>query len=142
MSVSSYTKRANSVTPLDPCRGRLADNLQRCESLYQGAGLPLLFRLPSFVPETTALDAYLAARGFAWLDESCVLGLQLKQIAPRWPSLARVASGEEDIDAWVHRYHMLSGSSPSRAPPHPLVDRGATLLKLSRCCYLSLLLRY
>ena len=102
--------------------------MRRCERLYQGAGLPLLFRLPSFVPETTALDAYLAARGFAWLDESCVLGLQLKQIAPRWSSQARVASGEEDIDAWVHRYHMLSGSSP-----HPVHRRILSLIRGQRC---------
>lgn len=123
-----YTKRANSVTPLYPCRGQLADNLQRCERLYQGAGLPLLFRLPSFVPETTALDAYLAARGFAWLDESCVLRLKLKQVSPCWLSRAHVASAEDDIDAWVHRYHVLSGSSP-----HPVHHRILSLIKGHRC---------
>src|SRR5215469_5058482 len=70
-----YTKRANSVNPLEAGSRGLAEKIQRCEAIYRANGLPTIFRLPSFLPPE--IDAALAARGYAVLDETLTLQMDL-----------------------------------------------------------------
>jgi ribosomal protein S18 acetylase RimI-like enzyme len=58
-----YTRRANSVNPLDRGRMPLVDKIAACERAFQAKGLPIVFRIPSITADTD-LDAALAARGY------------------------------------------------------------------------------
>lgn len=67
-----YTKRANSVTPLFRGNLSVAEKIDRCEALYNRQNQPPIFRLPSFHPESTAIDSILADRGYTMIDETSV----------------------------------------------------------------------
>ncbi len=109
-----YTKRANSVTPLYTGRRPLADKVSECEALFRHAGLPLIFRLPSFTADTPELDAILAAREFRQYDETVVHQLELSQTTARWSPQATLSTGPA-LDAWLQRYHRFSESALSSA---------------------------
>src|SRR5579872_6902712 len=59
-----YTRRANSVNPLDRGLIPLADKIVACERAFQAEGLPIVFRIPSISADTD-VDAALAVRGYA-----------------------------------------------------------------------------
>lgn len=123
-----YTKRANSVTPLYPGRRPLADKLSQCEALFRQAGLPLLFRLPSFATDTPELDAILSARQFRRMEETLVKRLDLQHVTASWSSRS-ILSADTALDAWLQRYHRFSGSSP-----HPTHRQIISLISGERAC--------
>lgn len=71
---AGFTKRANSVNVIAPGREDGAEALEAriawAEAIYAAQGLPAIFRLSPLAP--AALDAALAARGYARFDESLV----------------------------------------------------------------------
>ncbi len=108
-----YTKRANSVTPLQPCSPALESQVAFCESLYRGRGLPPIFRLVGpLVPE--GLDDLLAGRGYAPVDPTLVLAAPLAALElpqPRYP-----LHPSHDIEAWLAAYQAVSGARLPQAP--------------------------
>ena len=74
---SGYTRRANSVTPLDPGQdgpAALSAKIAACETLYAAQGLPALVRVRTFDP---GLAAALDARGYNAEGLSPVLWMPL-----------------------------------------------------------------
>src|SRR5258708_6135593 len=70
----SYTKRANSVTPLYPPLLPAESKVAFFEDLYERQQLPMVFRLPSFVPDSLKLDELLAGLDYRKIDLTLVLG--------------------------------------------------------------------
>jgi N-acetylglutamate synthase len=103
-----YTRRANSVHPLAAGRESLADKIARCETLYEEAGLPTIFRIPSIAEP--GLDAVLDARGYCPAeDETRVVSLDFARRPPRDGGAEWVenAPGAE----WLEAHARCSGSS-------------------------------
>jgi GNAT superfamily N-acetyltransferase len=101
-----YTKRANSVNPLQDGRLDLAHKVARCEGYYRTLRQRPIFRLtPLATPER--LDALLAARGYAVLDPTNVLTLDLRY----WHATgAGTGTFHEDALAdWLAHYYAASG---------------------------------
>jgi len=71
-----YTRRANSVSPLYPGERDVRDRVGRCERLYQGRGLPTVFKLTP-ESEPAGLDDVLAAEGYAQEATTSVQALDL-----------------------------------------------------------------
>jgi ribosomal protein S18 acetylase RimI-like enzyme len=68
-----YTKRANAVLPLyAPAPHDAGRRIDAAEAAYGRAGLPATFKVPG-LPAWSALDAVLAARGYALVDPSLVM---------------------------------------------------------------------
>ncbi len=101
-----YTRRANSVTPLDPGRGAAAlpDRIAACEALYAAQGLPTLVRVRSF--DDAALATALAARGYVPEGLSPVLWMNLGAAAGEpGVELSEAAPGP----GWLDDQARLSG---------------------------------
>jgi ribosomal protein S18 acetylase RimI-like enzyme len=64
------TRRANSANPLPGPRETGGGLIAACEALYQGRGLPTIFRLPSIIEPD--LDEQLEGLGYGREGESCV----------------------------------------------------------------------
>ncbi|WCT54986.1 GNAT family N-acetyltransferase [Paenibacillus kyungheensis] len=73
-----YSKRSNSVSPLDYVETKmtLEEQIAYCEAQYHQAQLPVVFKMTSFV-EPTILDQLLHARNYQIQDETSV---QLKSL--------------------------------------------------------------
>jgi N-acetylglutamate synthase len=113
-SGGGYTKRANSVTPLYGSPSALEAAVDACERVYADAGLACTFRLTSLRPEP-ALDALLAGRGYARVEPSLVMHLDLAAwVAPRGapPGATRSLSADE----WLVCHAQFTGA----AGPHPV----------------------
>ncbi len=115
-----YTKRANSVTPLYGGSGvfGLEEKVERCEAVYQGLKRPqpVIFRIPSFVADAQALDAFLEARGYERLDETVVMGLDLEEA--EFEQSRRAVMMPDDrggLEAWLRLYSHLSQSKMGQA---------------------------
>ncbi|MCC5634428.1 GNAT family N-acetyltransferase [Nostoc sp. CHAB 5844] len=72
---NGHTKRANSVNVLNPGNSNLSMMIDHCEYFYKKRLQPSIFRLLSFVNDSTepTLDNYLASAGYAYIDHSLVL---------------------------------------------------------------------
>jgi ribosomal protein S18 acetylase RimI-like enzyme len=66
-----HTRRTNSVNVLHAGREMLDEKIVHCERLYQGHGLPAIFRIRT--TDDPALERALAARGYGAEDETCTL---------------------------------------------------------------------
>ncbi len=107
-----YTKRANSVTPLQPCSDTIAAKVARCEESYLVRGLPPIFRLvATLMPEE--LDTYLGCRGYALIDPTLVLSTPLSQLS--LPCPLHPLHPIDDIDSWLCAYQAVSGTALPQA---------------------------
>lgn len=105
-----YTKRANSVAVLGTSRLRLADKVRECEAAYAARGLPAIFKLGDFSPEAGHLDALLAGRGYALVDECHVLGLNVPGYAADEEGSTSAAEAEmRDREEWLAAHGRLAG---------------------------------
>ena len=100
-----YTKRANSVTPLEHGAIDVSMKVTRCEMEYRSLGLPPLFRVPSFVADTTSLGVGLDRRGYRQIDPTSVRTAPVPEPDPDpWV-------GEEgDVATWVDLHDRLEGT--------------------------------
>lgn len=74
-----YTRRANSVNPLYPSGLDAGVKIGACEELYASKGLKTIFKItPAVMPEN--LDAMLASRGYAMLNRTSLMTLDLKEL--------------------------------------------------------------
>jgi len=80
-----YTKRANSVNPLNAGRGAVNAKIRLCEAAYADRGLPTIFRLTPFAAPAD-LDSRLEARGYRRPAITLVQVLEPSTWAPRVPS--------------------------------------------------------
>ncbi|HEX2659257.1 MAG TPA: GNAT family N-acetyltransferase [Polyangia bacterium] len=116
-----YTRRANSITPLQPSRLDLTDKITTCERLYAERGLPAIFRVTPFAPP--ALETLLNARGYSRGDQVEVRARDLRATAvPTKPARPLRATSvrlwDLPLDRWLDVFSDLSGSSDANRAPH------------------------
>ena len=110
-----YTKRANSVTPLNRSSIDLDTKIAYCEQVYRRNGLPCIFRLPSFtVPE---LDQLLDQRGYTLVDPTLVLYRDLRTCFAPLTTYLR----NEPLDRWLDTFCQLSETSRDRYTTHYMI---------------------
>jgi N-acetylglutamate synthase len=71
-----YTKRSNSVNPLYASTIALEEKVAACEGLYAERGLPSIFKILDSASHE-GIEALLAERGYASLDETSVRTMEL-----------------------------------------------------------------
>ncbi len=108
-----YTKRANSVNAWRP-DVPLADIIDEAGRLYASRGLPLIVRL-SPLAEPGA-DAFLAARGFARIDESIVLTAPLTAVARNADAAVTVLPAP--ASAWLDGFALANAVPDERRAVH------------------------
>ena len=109
-----HTHRANSVLPLGPGNGTLADRIARCEALYRLEGLEPCFKLfPEAVPED--LDTQLAQRGYIRRANGQVLGLEALPSAPSATEGWTISSSPHLTPGWFQFHADSSGLDAPKA---------------------------
>jgi N-acetylglutamate synthase len=93
-----YTKRANSVTVLQPNMNSPDEQILKYEKLYNMQGLPCIFRLLSF-NDNLDLENKLDSRGYTNRDHSLVLSQEMTN--KQFPSLDFDAV---TINEWMNYY--------------------------------------
>jgi N-acetylglutamate synthase len=89
-----YTKRSNSVNPLYASTLPLAEKIEACEELYASRGLPTVFKITA-AESQAPIDEALAARGYARMDETRVMALDLAAGTPPRAAAPRTAAPRE-----------------------------------------------
>ena len=107
-----YTKRANSVNPQFGSTRPVERKIARCESEYEGRGLPTIFRLTSF-SQPPELDDILADAGYTTLDPTLVMRTPLDRPLFRNDRVQAVGP-----DAWFDAFDRLKQHEPARQRPH------------------------
>lgn len=109
-----YTRRANSVHPLEPGGCRLADKMGEAEELYAERGLPTIFKLtPASLPET--LDEALAARGYAVEARTLVY---VAEALPHDDGGILIETAPARAARWREAFHRMSDVPPHRQAIH------------------------
>src|SRR5262245_5004288 len=98
-----FTKRANSIAPLRAGELPIDRKLEFCATVYRRAGLDPVFRLATVHP-LGDLDARLHARGWARIDPTVVLAIDLEPAKP--PDTTTFV--ELEIDDWIAAYSRFS----------------------------------
>jgi GNAT superfamily N-acetyltransferase len=109
-----YTKRANSVTALAGSSGDLDRRIAYCEALYRERGLRPIFRLTPY-SRPSHLDGVLAERGYAPLDPSLVMSLDLD---PRRPSDETLVLQPATREGWLEHFHAFDGDRSMQIESH------------------------
>ena len=110
-------RTANSATPLREPQGGLDEVIGIAEKLYAAQGQPTIFRIPSFLD--AAVDAQLAARGYAAEGESCIIEGPLDTIiaaAEPFGGGAAVRLHDRPTDEWFAAMARLQGQQPGFHP--------------------------
>ncbi len=116
---NGYTKRANSVMPVYPFVGKIAQKITFCEDKYQQMGLPPIFRLTPLAPEN--LDSVLEDRGYRKIDPTRVMILDLN--ARDFPVSPEIPLRELPLEQWMGVYSEISGSLVEKQPAHAEILR-------------------
>jgi ribosomal protein S18 acetylase RimI-like enzyme len=66
-----YTRRCNSVTPVEPGTHPLLSKIEACEAVYAARHIPVVFRLPS-TAAIEELDSVLIQRGYYSADKTSI----------------------------------------------------------------------
>jgi len=105
-----YTRRANSVNPLDRGLIPLADKIVACERAFQAEGLPIVFRIPSISADTD-VDAALAVRGYAKSGKTSVRLAGLAAFTGDLDGRVELAPrGSDDWRTALARFNRLSAA--------------------------------
>jgi N-acetylglutamate synthase len=113
-----HSKRSNSVNPLYASTIGLGEKIEACEAAYAASGLPTIFKILD-VPSHAELDAALAERGYARIDETVVRTLDLSIFAAigRGEALnggCEVSVSESFDEAWIDAFCACSQCEPRR----------------------------
>ena len=111
---AGYTRRANSVHPLDAGDRDLVEKIEEAERLYGAHGLPPTFKMTR-ASEPGDLDAELANRGYAWEAGTSV---QVADIGPSDCSGVDVEPPGPRTAAWREAFHRMRDAPPERQPLH------------------------
>ncbi len=121
-------KRARCVNAVAPGRLPLAQKLDLAAAAYAEAGLPLWVRITPF-SQPPALDAELAARGFARIDDTRVMWrrepLRADAVHASSPPPAGLRWLALDAEAYADAVGELRGSPPAQRLAHALRVRHA-----------------
>jgi GNAT superfamily N-acetyltransferase len=129
-----YTKRANSVNPLD--RGQLdaGEKIEYCETLYREQGLRSIFRLTPWAWPAD-LDDRLSRRGYQVLDPTLVWQRPLPSSQLDLTASDQGAELREmELDPWLQFHARLSGEPLGLLSLHK-----ALLARIQLPCYLGML---
>jgi len=109
-----YTKRANSVTCLDPDDMDVDARIERAERIFGQHVLPTIFRLSPLA--SPALEAALAERGWRQFDETIVMTCELAMLNNQQDTAAPNDDGDHDVDiraepdeAWLLNCDRIEG---------------------------------
>ncbi len=103
-----YTKRSNSVNPLYASTIALEEKVAVCEGLYAERALPSIFKILE-AASYEGIEALLAERGYASLDETSVRTMEL---GPKMGGAERAIKVEVEgafDEAWVEGFCACSG---------------------------------
>ena len=127
---NGYTRRANSITPLDESRLDLHDKVATCERLYLERGLPPIFRLTPFAPN--GLDTLLEQRGYRLGDRVDVLARSLDAPVLRWRPAVKARVQTHSPNAWLKIFDSLSGihSDEIRANHRQILEKVSGVRRL------------
>jgi len=106
-------RTANSATPLREPSDDLGEVIAAGEALYRAQGLPVIFRIPSFI--APAADEQLAARGYTAEGESCVIEGPLEPItasAIPFGGIDAVRLSSSPTPEWFAAMARLQGQQP------------------------------
>jgi ribosomal protein S18 acetylase RimI-like enzyme len=127
-------KRARCINAVAAGVRPAADKLAECEALYREAGLPFFFRITPFT-QPAALDSQLAERGWAVVDDTCVM---VRASLGDLPSLG-VPDGI--TQAWAGAADYAQAVGALRGSSAPEIEAHAQRLALSPVPYAGLLWR-
>jgi len=116
-----YTRRANSITPLQPSRLALPDKIATCERLYTAENLPTIFRLTPLAP--AALPDLLTDSGYVSGDRTEVRVLSMRDAIRLPPSGATGTVRAFGVDTWLDIFARLSGAAAGSRGVHRNVLR-------------------
>lgn len=108
-----YTRRANSVHPLEQGRRELPAKIEEAEGLYAARGLPTIFKMTaqSLPP---GLEEALVERGY---EEEARTAVCVAELAPGRRG-ASLETKWERARAWSDGFHRASGAVPGRRALH------------------------
>jgi GNAT superfamily N-acetyltransferase len=104
-----FSRRSNSVNPLYPPRGHVAENIRLCESLYRERGQRTIFKLTP-AAEPRGLEQILSGEGYRPEAETAVQTLPLQQAAV--PAGADVVLEEDPAGDWISALCALNAYEP------------------------------
>jgi N-acetylglutamate synthase len=107
---NGFTRRANSVNPVDDSRLPLQEKVAYCENYCTERGIPTHFRLTPLVDH---LEAVLKARGYTYDGiPTYVQTVDLSALETRRSAAAKILP----LDAWFEHLTHLSKIAPQDAP--------------------------
>ena len=115
-----YTRRANSITPLDAGLLPLQDKVAQCVARYRDEGLEPVFRLVDRGAALT-VDAWLAARGWQQRDPTLVLWRALSAVDAPAPSLDEAQC--LPLAAWIAAYVAVTGDQRDQGAHAEILQR-------------------
>lgn len=126
-----FTKRSNSVNPVDDSTLPLEEKIAHCEQLYSARGLPSIFRLTEF-SDPPALDDALQTRGYRVLDPTQVMIAPLQETK-------RAANEAADITAhpmadWLSHVNAMTAVDSDRAE---IRSRLLQTIEYECCCLIA-----
>jgi N-acetylglutamate synthase len=102
------TKRSNSVNPLYPSTIGPEEKIAACEGLYSDQGLPTIFKIVDCEAQK-GLDAVLAEKGYAALDETSLQTMDLNRYEGGTGGGPELEVGEAFDEAWIRGFCACSG---------------------------------
>lgn len=106
-----YTKRSNSVIPLNGSTLDLDEKISYCEQLYRERGQAAIFKVMPFT-EQAELDAKLEERGYEFVDHALVKTASLQGLEP--PDYNDVVMTTEITSYWLDTIMEMQGLSASQ----------------------------
>jgi N-acetylglutamate synthase len=98
-----YTKRSNSVNPLYPSTIPFEEKIAVCERQYADQGLPTVFKIVDCEGQA-GIDALLATREYARIDETSLQTLDLGRIRGGAGRGMDVEIGDSFDEAWIEGF--------------------------------------
>ncbi len=109
-----YTRRANSVHPLDPGARRLEDKIEDAEGHYRAHALAPTFKLTS-ASAPRDLDNALAEQGYA---REATTSVRIAPLVPVGADSLRIDESWTAATEWRRAFHHMSDVPPERRALH------------------------